>query len=363
MSDPVIPDLQRAYAGRRVLLTGHTGFKGAWMALWLRRLGARVVGAALPPEDPRGVFEAARLKEATDHRIADIRHPAAFQDAVKDVDADLVVHMAAQAIVRKSYEEPLDTYLTNVIGTAAVLDAARRMRALKGVVVVTSDKCYENREWVWGYRENDPMGGADPYSSSKGCAELLTSAYRRSFFAGEGGPLLASARAGNVFGGGDWSKDRLIPDLVRAALAGAPVVIRNPASIRPWQHVLEPVLGYLMLGARLLNGERRFADGWNFGPDADSVADVATVAGHFQRAMAPEKLTIDLAKADKGPHEAGVLRLDSTKARSQLGWKPRLTLEESIRLTVDWHKELSRGADMRAVSEAQIAAYEGRAAA
>lgn len=351
-------DLRRSFEGRRVLLTGHTGFKGGWMALWLRRLGAQVVGVSLPPESERGFFNATRLEQLIDHRIADIRQSAAFADAVRDVDADLVVHMAAQALVRKSYEDPLDTYLTNVIGTAAVLEAARRMNSLKGALVVTSDKCYENREWVWGYRENDRMGGADPYSSSKGCAELLVSAYRRSFFSASDGPQLASARAGNVFGGGDWSKDRLIPDIVKSAIAGTPVVIRNPGSIRPWQHVLEPVHGYLLLCARLLNGDRGFADGWNFGPDAESVADVETVADCFRRAWGPETLKFEFGRSKDAPHEAGVLRLDSTKARTQLGWKPRLSLEEAVKLTADWHKAAIGGAEMRQASESQIAAYE-----
>jgi CDP-glucose 4,6-dehydratase len=357
-SPSTLRDLPKSFEGRRVLLTGHTGFKGGWMALWLRRFGAQVVGVSLPPEDERGFFNATRLEQVIDHRIADIRQPAAFADAIRDTDADLVVHMAAQALVRRSYEEPLDTYLTNVIGTAAVLDAARRMRSLKGALVVTSDKCYENREWVWGYRESDPMGGADPYSSSKGCAELLVSAYRRSFFSATDGPQLASSRAGNVIGGGDWSKDRLIPDIVKSAIAGTPVVIRNPGSIRPWQHVLEPVHGYLLLCARLLDRDRAFADGWNFGPDAESVADVETVAVSFRRAWGPEALKIDIGRSEAAPHEATVLRLDSTKARTQLGWKPRLSLEEAVKLTADWHMAALGGADMRQVSESQIAAYE-----
>ncbi len=345
-------------AGRRVLLTGHTGFKGSWMALWLKQLGADVIGVALPPVDARGLFDAANLAALINHRIGDIRIPQAFGEVIADIDADLIVHMAAQALVRRSYEEPLDTYLTNVVGTATVLDAARRMRSLKGVLVVTSDKCYENREWVWGYRENDPMGGADPYSSSKGCAELLVSAYRRSFFSAPDGPLLASARAGNVFGGGDWSQDRLVPDIMKAALAGAPVVIRNPASIRPWQHVLEPLWGYLHLCARLANGERAFAEGWNFGPDPEGVADVKTLAGYVQKAWGSDGPQFEFGETAKGPPEAGVLRLDSTKAKTRLGWSPRLSIEEAVRLTVDWHKAASAGADMLAVSQSQIDRYE-----
>ncbi len=356
-ADP-ISYLRDAFSGRRVLLTGHTGFKGGWAALWLKRLGAEVTGVALPPDDPRGFFEAAKLARIVDHRIGDIRQPTAFADLVKDIDAELVVHMAAQALVRKSYEEPLDTYLTNVVGTAAVLDAARRMPSLKGALVITSDKCYENREWVWGYRENDPMGGADPYSSSKGCTELLVSAYRRSFFSSPDSPLLASARAGNVFGGGDWSQDRLIPDIMKAALGGAKVVIRNPASIRPWQHVLEPVYGYLLLGARLISRDRAFAEGWNFGPDPDGVVTVETLADCIQAAWGPGGARFEFGEAKTGPHEASVLRLDSTKAKTLLGWGPALSVDDAVRLTVAWHKAAAAGADMRKFSEAQIADYE-----
>ena len=269
--------LNEALARKRVLVTGHTGFKGAWLSLWLRRLGAQVVGVSLPPQDP-SLFKAVGLDRLIDSRIGDIRTKEGFRKAIGNEDFDLVIHMAAQAIVRTSYEDPIDTYQTNVMGTAIVLEAARRMPSLKGVIVVTSDKCYENREWVWGYREQDPMGGKDPYSSSKGCAELVTSAYRRSFFSNPDGPQLASVRAGNVFGGGDWGVDRLIPDLMRSAETGAPARIRNPRNVRPWQHVLEPVRGYLMLAARLIDTGAGFAGGWNFGPDRDAAVDVVTLA-------------------------------------------------------------------------------------
>ncbi len=355
---PFMTDLRDAFAGKRVLLTGHTGFKGGWTALWLRRLGANVVGVALPPDDARGFYSACGLSSLVDHRIGDIRNPAALDAILADIDADLVIHMAAQALVRKSYAEPLDTFLVNVVGTAAVLDAARRMPSLKGVVVVTSDKCYDNKEWVWGYRENDPMGGADPYSASKGCAELLVSAYRQSFFSSNGGPLLASARAGNVFGGGDWSQDRLVPDIMKAALSGNEVMIRNPSSIRPWQHVLEPVLGYLMIGARLLRGETDAASGWNFGPDPDGVVDVRTLARHVSAAWGQGGPAFTFGTPGAGLHEAGVLRLDSTKAKTHLGWSPRLTVEQAVKLTVDWHKAAAASSDMRAFSEGQIGAYE-----
>ena len=357
---PTLSGLRRAFEGRRVLLTGHTGFKGAWTALWLNRLGAEVVGVALAPDDQRGVFSACDVASVVDHRISDIRDPKGLANALADLDADLVIHMAAQALVRRSYEEPLDTYLVNVIGTAAVLDVARRMKSLKGVLVVTSDKCYENREWIWGYRENDPMGGADPYSSSKGCAELLVSAYRRSYFNVRSGPLLASARAGNVFGGGDWSADRLVPDIVKAGLAGGEVVIRNPNSVRPWQHVLEPVSGYLMLCAALLRGDEATASGWNFGPDSTGVVDVRTLASIIAErwgAGAPRFAFGD----GSGPHEAGVLRLDSTKAKTVLGWAPQLDVSKAVGLTIDWHKAQRAGEPMRAFTERQIETYESLA--
>lgn len=344
-----------AFKGRHVLVTGHTGFKGAWLCLWLSRLGAKVTGIALPAEDWRGVFHAAGIENLVDHRIQDIARPGELNEIVEGLDADLIVHMAAQALVRPSYDDPVATYMTNVIGTAAVLDAARRMKSLKGVVVVTSDKCYENREWIWGYRECDPMGGADPYSSSKGCAELVAAAFRRSYFSGPGAPLVASARAGNVFGGGDWSRDRLIPDIVKAALAGEPVLIRNPGSIRPWQHVLEPLCGYLMLAARLLRGDAAFAEGWNFGPDNDGIVDVRRLARLMQNSWGGGKPDFQFAAESVGPHEAEILRLDSTKAKARLGWSPLLSIDGAVRLTVDWYKAQAGGkTDMRAFSEGQI---------
>jgi len=353
--------LREALRGRRVLVTGHTGFKGGWLALWLRRLGAEVVGVSLPPEPGASFFEAVGLQGLVDHRNGDIRSPEGFAEVVADIDAELVVHMAAQSLVRRSYEAPVDTYLTNVTGTAVVLEAARHMPSLRAAIVVTSDKCYENREWVWGYRENDPMGGSDPYSSSKGCAELVTSAYRRSYFSDPDGPQLASVRAGNVFGGGDWNADRLVPDIVKAAIAGAPVQIRNPNSIRPWQHVLEPLSGYLMLAARLITAGTPFAGGWNFGPDPDGVVDVGTLARAIQNAWGGGDLELQMGDGGEGPHEAGLLRLDSTKAIARLGWRPRLAIEDAIQLTVDWYRaHADGGRDMRELSESQIENYMAR---
>ncbi len=346
-----------ALKGKRVLVTGHTGFKGGWTCLWLKRLGAEVVGVALPSEDDRNFFHAVGINHIVDHRIGDIRNPKTFSDIVADIDADLVIHMAAQSLVRLSYEKPVDTYLTNVVGTAVVLEAARKMPSLKAAIVVTSDKCYKNNEWVWGYRENDPMGGSDPYSSSKGCTELVVDAYRQSFFSNPSGPFLGSVRAGNVFGGGDWSADRLIPDIMKAAIAGEAVAIRNPASIRPWQHVLEPVWGYLLLAAQLVEGEAKFAQGWNFGPDPDGVADVRTLAG-FVQATWGGKPEFIFGEASHGPHEATILRLDSTKAKTQLGWTPLLSIKDAVSLTVDWYRAANSGnQNMATFSESQIEHY------
>ncbi|WP_126975673.1 CDP-glucose 4,6-dehydratase [Frigidibacter oleivorans] len=351
-----------AFAGRRVLLTGHTGFKGGWLALWLARMGARVTGLALPPEPGPSLFEAAGVGAHVDSRIADIRDPAALAAALAGVDAELVVHMAAQPLVRLSYAQPVETFATNVMGTAHVLDLARRMPSLRAVVVVTSDKCYDNREWVWGYRETDPLGGADPYSASKGCTEILAHSWRRSFFADPAGPQLATVRAGNVFGGGDWAADRLVPDIMRAAAAGRAIEIRNPASVRPWQHVLEPLAGYLTLAARLLGpGAAAHAGAWNFGPDPSSTVTVEVLAQSICAAWGCGGPRIDYhappqpdEHAPRAPllHEAGLLRLDSSKARAGLGWMPRLTLEQAVGLTVEWYRAHAEGAGTAAAMEA-----------
>lgn len=351
--------LSRALAGRRILLTGHTGFKGGWLALWLRRLGADITAVALLPSDREpSFFEAAGIADLIDHRVCDIRDEAAFRRTVEDCDPQLVIHMAAQALVRPSYVAPIETLQTNVVGTAVVLEAARRFASLKGVIVVTSDKCYENRGWPWGYRETDQLGGSDPYSVSKGCAELVVEAYRRSFFREPHSPVLATARAGNVFGGGDWAADRLVPDIVRAVEAGKPVRIRNPSSIRPWQHVLEPLAGYLMLAAGLIEGDRSLEGGWNFGPDSEATADVATLTAMLERAWGHRGPKFLFDDSGDSPPEAQVLRLDSTKARTMLGWRPRLTLEDAVALTVEWYSAALDGTcKLRALSERQIDRY------
>jgi CDP-glucose 4,6-dehydratase len=342
------------WAGRRVLVTGHTGFKGSWLALWLHALGARVTGFALPPPTRPSLFEAARIDQLIDHVEGDVRDLAAVERVVRACRPEIVFHLAAQPLVRLSYDEPVETYAANVMGTVHVLDAVRRVGDVAAVICITSDKCYDNREWDWPYRESDPMGGHDPYSSSKGCAELVVSAWRKSYFA-EQGPALASVRAGNVIGGGDWAADRLVPDLVRAFERGEAPVIRAPDAVRPWQHVLEALGGYLMLGERLLAGERRLADAWNFGP-ADSDAQpvrwiVERMRGAWQDAPAPQIV------CGGGPHEAGLLRLDTSRARGALGWSPRLPLAGAIDWIVDWHRRTGAGEDPRRVTLDQIAHY------
>ncbi|MBC9031394.1 CDP-glucose 4,6-dehydratase [Sphingomonas sp. JC676] len=360
MSDAALDEgrMSQALAGRRILLTGHTGFKGGWLALWLRRLGADTTAVALPLGGGRpSLFDALDVASMVRHRVADIRSVEQFDAAVADLDADIVIHMAAQSLVRRSYADPIETFHTNVVGTAVVLDAARRMPSLRGVVVVTSDKCYSNREWPWGYREIDRLGGADPYSASKGCAELVVDAYRNSFFREPGGPIIASARAGNVFGGGDWSEDRLVPDVVRAVTAGQPISVRNPRSVRPWQHVLEPLAGYLMLAAGMMEGNRAIDSAWNFGPDSAGVVDVETLVSAFREAWKPRALEVQFDRSDTSRPEAGLLSLDSSKAKLGLGWHPRLTMEQAVTLTVDWYRAHLDHAEMRAFSERQIEQY------
>lgn len=350
--------LGRALAGRHVVLTGHTGFKGGWLALWLQRLGADITAVALPPGDGQpSLFDALDVPSLVRHRIADIRSAEQFDAAVAGLDPDLVIHMAAQSLVRRSYADPVETFHTNVVGTAIVLDAARRMPSLRGVIVVTSDKCYANREWRWGYREVDRLGGADPYSASKGCAELVVDAYRHSFFREPHAPIIATARAGNVFGGGDWSEDRLVPDIVRAVTAGRPIKVRNPRSIRPWQHVLEPLAGYLMLAAGMIEGNRELDGAWNFGPDSAGVVDVETLLNAFQDAWKPSVLEAHFDRSDMSRPEAGILSLDSSKAKLELGWRPRLGMAQAVTLTTDWYRAHIARADMRAFSERQIDDY------
>ena len=346
--------VRRAVAGRRVLLTGHTGFKGGWLALWLHRLGASVTGIALPPPPGPSLFESAGIASRIDSRLGDIRVPRDFNDAVGSLDADIVIHMAAQAVVRRSHADPIDTWATNVVGTAVVLEAARKMPSLRAIVVITSDKCYENREWEWGYRETDTLGGADPYSASKAGTELVAASYRRSFFAA--GPPLATARAGNVFGGGDWAEDRLVPDIVRAVAADTPVLIRNPGSIRPWQHVLDCLAGYLTLTERLVSHGAAYAGAWNFGPDPAAAITVETLATMMANAWGHGGPRFRFGNV-QGPHEARLLALDSARAQVRLGWRPVLAPADAITLTTQWYRAWLAGDDIAALSAAQLANY------
>jgi CDP-glucose 4,6-dehydratase len=348
----VDPDFWRE---RCVLVTGHSGFKGAWLALWLQSLGARVTGFSSGLPTHPSLHELARVGEGMESIEGDVRDPESVARAVAATRPEVIVHMAAQPLVRRSFVEPRETYATNVMGTVNVLDAVRRHgESVRALVNVTSDKCYENREWEWGYREDEPMGGHDPYSNSKGCAELVTSAYRNSFFSGADGPRVATARAGNVIGGGDWGEDRLVPDIMRAALAGEPARVRNPNSIRPWQHVLNPLSGYLAL-AQALHGSGEYATGWNFGPADEDARPVGWITEQIAE-LWPQELRWTL---DDGPHphEARYLKLDSSRARSRLGWRPPVALEQALRSIVDWYRALSDGADMRAVTLGQIEAF------
>jgi CDP-glucose 4,6-dehydratase len=346
------------FRDKTVLVTGHTGFKGAWLSEWLLRLGARVVGYALPPDQSPSLYSLLGLADRMESVLADIRDQGALERVLADSRPELVLHLAAQPLVRRSYREPVATFATNVMGTAHLLEAARKTESVRSIVIVTSDKCYENVGAKRGYRESDPMGGHDPYSASKGAAEIVTAAYRRSFFSGPDRAGVASARAGNVIGGGDWSEDRLVPDLVRGIGRGEPVVIRNPASVRPWQHVLEPLAGYLTLARALYEDPGRCSDGFNFGPE-EADLPVGVLARRFVEALGGGAL----ASPPLGdqPHEASLLLLDSTKAREVLGWTPKLGIEDTVELTVAWYREHQRDPkSARAVTERQLALYEAR---
>jgi len=351
------------WQNRRVFLTGHSGFKGAWMSLWLQSLGAEVTGYSLaPPTDPSlhadaGVAKGMTSLEGDDHDVRDLE---ALCSALSTSRAEVVIHMAAQALVRPSYDDPVGTFSTNVMGTVNLLEAVRRVSSVRSVVVVTTDKCYENREWEWGYRENDPMGGHDAYSASKGCAELAVAAYRKSFYSDGKGPSLATARAGNVIGGGDWAADRLVPDCVRAWSAGDNVTLRYPNATRPWQHVLDPLHGYLMLCERLFaEGGSDFAKGWNFGPSGDGSRRVGEVVQLMSEVWGPGA---DLRIESEGhPHESRALQLDCSRARDRLDWVPVWQLENSVVKTTEWYRAyLNCSADsaaVRALCENQISDF------
>lgn len=341
-----------AWRGRRVFITGHTGFKGSWLALWLADLGAEVTGYALPPPTDPSLFAQARVGEMLHGIEGDVRDMASLEAAIAAARPEVVFHLAAQSLVRASYERPVETYATNVMGTVHLLDACRRVEEVRAIVCITSDKCYENREWVWPYRESDAMGGHDPYSSSKGAAELVIAAYRRSFLDMAKG--VASVRAGNVIGGGDWAPDRLVPDIVRALEAYQRPVIRSPGSVRPWQHVLEALGGYIMIAERLLAGDAAAAGGWNFGPADDDTRPVGWIVEQMLAAWGASGWD---RPAGEQPHEAGILKLDCSKVRSELGWRPALSLAQALTKVVEWHRAVSQGADAREICLTQLRDY------
>lgn len=333
MEKMVKNQLSHTYKDRRVLVTGYTGFKGSWLTLWLKELGASVIGIALSPETSPNHWDLLNLN-IEEHRI-DIRDASILRKIVKECEPEIVFHFAAQALVRRSYLNPLETWSTNVMGTANLLDACRQCPSIKAIVVITTDKCYENKEWIWGYRENDRLGGHDPYSASKAGAELVVASYRNSFFNYPGAPLLASARAGNVIGGGDWSEDRLIPDIVRSIENKEPLVIRSPQATRPWQHVLDCLSGYLLLGQKLLSNEKSFAESWNFGPGPEGNQNVEKILNLMKNTWPAIQWQLD----DKiQPHETLFLQLDSTKAQQKLMWKPLWSFSVGVSETANWYK-------------------------
>jgi CDP-glucose 4,6-dehydratase len=343
------------WRGKRVFLTGHTGFKGSWLSLWLQSMGAQVHGLALDPPTMPNLFTVAKVKNGmAGHTIGDIRDLSTVQQAMKAAQPDIVIHMAAQPLVRLSYAEPVETYATNVMGTVHVLESIRHTPSVKACVVVTTDKCYENKEWAWGYRENEPMGGHDPYSNSKGCAELVTSAYRNSFMRNSG-IAVGSARAGNVIGGGDWAADRLVPDILRAFEQNQPVVVRNPHATRPWQHVLEPLSGYLILAEHLYKHGQDFSESWNFGPREQDARPVQWIVEEMSKAWGQGAgWQLDAAAH---PHEANYLKLDISKASVRLGWQPLWPLAMALQYIVSWHRAWLSHAEMHQLCLNQIQKY------
>lgn len=344
------------WRGKRVFLTGHTGFKGSWLALWLHSMGAAVKGYALAPPTSPALFQVAQIGADIESEIADIRDLATLAVSMSAFKPEVLIHMAAQPLVRLSYREPVETYATNVMGTVHVLEAARQCPHLRAIVNVTTDKCYENHEWPWGYREHEALGGNDPYSSSKGCSELVSAAYRLSFFCAPHAAALATARSGNVVGGGDWAAERLVPDILRAFERQQAVVLRNPNATRPWQHVLEPLSGYLTLAEHLCAEGHACAESWNFGPRDDDAQPVQWIVERMASAWGHGAQW----QPDAGthPHEAQCLKLDISKAKARLGWQPRWPLALALQKTVEWHQAYLGGADMRAYTLQQIQAYQ-----
>ncbi len=351
---------QAFWQGKRVFLTGHTGFKGSWLSLWLQEMGSIVTGFALEPQTNPSLFEVASVGERMTSIIGDIRDGAALAAAVAQAQPQIILHLAAQPLVRYSYDEPVETFSTNVMGTVHLLEAVRACPSVRSCVVVSSDKCYENREWPWGYRENEAMGGYDPYSASKGCTELVTSSYRNSYFNpahhAKHNVGLGSGRAGNVIGGGDWAADRLVPDLLRAFERKEVAIIRNPGAIRPWQHVLEPLSGYLILAQHLYKDGAQFAEGWNFGPVDSDAQPVSWIADHITKCWA-DGAQFRIESNATAPHEANYLKLDCSKARARLSWTPRWPLARALEEVVGWHREFLAGSDMRQVCIDQISSF------
>lgn len=343
--------------GKQVFITGHTGFKGSWLSLWLQSAGAVVHGYSTAPPTVPNLFTVARIADGmATHTVADVRDGMALKNAMRAATPAVVFHLAAQPLVRHSYVEPVETYAVNVLGTVNVLEAVRECPSARALINVTTDKCYENREWLWGYREHEALGGRDPYSSSKACSELVTAAYRASFFSSGGAVAVATARAGNVIGGGDWARDRLVPDILTALCAGKPVRIRNPDSIRPWQYVLDPLAGYLRLAEQLASPRGSdFAESWNFGPADEDARPVRWIAEHLVNRW--DRSLQWLQESSPQPHEATYLKLDCSKARAQLMWSPRYRLNQALDAIIDWHRAYEVREDMRAVTLRQIAAY------
>ncbi len=343
--------------GKKVLITGHTGFKGSWLALWLKMLGADVCGYALAPDTQPNLFENLALENQIESVTGDIRDLPHFEKVLQDFQPEIIFHLAAQSLVRKSYRKPIETYTINVIGTINILEAVRKVDSVKSVVVVTTDKVYENKEWHWSYRENERLGGFDPYSNSKACAELAVSAYRNSFFA-DSDCLIATARAGNVIGGGDWSEDRLLPDVFRSLVFGVKLEIRNPASIRPWQHALEPLAGYMKLAEKLYDGEKKFAEAWNFGPAEEDSKPVGWILEEIRRVW-NEPVNWKIADGEQ-PHEARLLKLDSAKAKNELKWSPKLSLDEAVKITVQWYRGFKDKKNLTELTGNQIDFYQNK---
>jgi CDP-glucose 4,6-dehydratase len=343
------------WRGRRVLVTGHTGFKGSWLALWLRALGAEVSGFASPPPTSPSLFALARLDDIVPAVIGDLRDLRAVEEAVRRSRPEVVLHLAAQALVNRSVADPVDTFATNVVGTVHLLEAVRTAGFdVAAVVCITSDKCYANREWEWGYRESDALGGVDPYSASKACQELIAASYRESLLL-DNAPV-ATARAGNVIGGGDWAEYRLVPEVMQAAVEGRPVRVRNPDSVRPWQHVLNPLSGYLLLAERLAASGRDYAEAWNFSPAVEEARPVSWLVERLRERW-PGELTVEVAGAEANGSEARLVKLDASKARGRLGWRPRWTLERAVDRIVEWYSAYAQGKDLRAVTLEQIEAF------